>query len=67
MQNGFVTYENLDFWKEAGKLVALVHSKSKNFPKTEQYGLTNQIELYKKLINGFINHYKKSLSQKLNT
>lgn len=43
MKNGFLTYENLEVWMEARKLVSQIYGVSKEFPKEELYGLTNQI------------------------
>lgn len=36
-------YTDLDVWKESRKLVSQVYLLSKNFPKEELYGLTNQL------------------------
>ena len=36
-------YVNLDVWIEARKLTNLVYSITKNFPKDEIFGITNQI------------------------
>lgn len=36
-------YTNLEVWIEARKLTNLVYEKTKNFPKEELFGLTNQI------------------------
>lgn len=36
-------YTELEVWIEARKLVNLVYEKTKDFPKEEIYGLTNQI------------------------
>lgn len=43
MDNGFLTYEKLEVWIEARKLVSLIYTTSKKFPKEEQYGLSSQI------------------------
>lgn len=36
-------YTNLDVWIEARKLTNLVYDSTKNYPKEEIFGLTNQI------------------------
>ncbi len=36
-------YTELEVWTEARKLTNMVYAISKNFPKNEIYGLTNQI------------------------
>jgi four helix bundle protein len=36
-------YTELEVWIEARKLVNMIYEKTKNFPKEEIYGLTNQI------------------------
>ncbi len=43
MKQGFVTYENLEVWIEARKLVSMIYTMTKKFPKDELYGLTTQI------------------------
>ncbi len=40
---GLLNYNELDVWKECRKLVTKVYRITKNFPKDEIYGLTNQI------------------------
>ena len=37
-------YRELHVWQEAIELVELIYSVSKNFPKQETYGLTNQMQ-----------------------
>jgi len=37
------SFEKLDVWIMAKELVKLVYSKTKSFPSSEQFGLTNQI------------------------
>lgn len=37
------TYIDLEVWKEARKLVQLSYRLSKQFPKEEVYGITNQL------------------------
>jgi len=37
------TFKDLDVWKEAHKLVVMVYINSKEFPKDEVFGLTNQL------------------------
>ena len=37
------SYKDLEVWQRAIKLVKLVYSLTKEFPKEEVYGLTNQI------------------------
>lgn len=39
-------YINLDVWIEARKLTSLVYSSTKNYPKEEIFGLTNQIRRF---------------------
>lgn len=36
-------YTNLDVWIESRKLTNLVYDSTKNYPKEELFGLTNQI------------------------
>lgn len=36
-------FEKLDVWKEARKLVKNIYISTKSFPKSEQFGITNQI------------------------
>lgn len=36
-------YKNLDVWIEARKLTKLVYDSTKNYPKEEIFGLTNQM------------------------
>ena len=43
MGDSFKTYEQLEVWIEARKLVSEIYKFSQKFPKEEQYGLTNQI------------------------
>ncbi|MDR1788544.1 MAG: four helix bundle protein [Treponema sp.] len=37
------TFRDLNAWKEAIKLAKLVYQETRNFPKTEMFGLTSQI------------------------
>ncbi len=37
------TFTDLFAWQEAHKLVLMVYSATKNFPKEEMFGLTNQM------------------------
>ena len=37
------THKDLDAWKKAIELVEVVYSVTEAFPKTEMYGLTNQL------------------------
>jgi four helix bundle protein len=37
------SYQDLEVWKQTKDLVRLVYEITKNFPREEQYGLTNQI------------------------
>lgn len=37
------SFHDLRVWKEAHKLVVEIYKITKNFPKEEQFGLTNQI------------------------
>ena len=37
------TYKELIVWQKAINLVSLIYNNTKNFPKEEIYGLTNQI------------------------
>ncbi len=39
----FVSFEDLDVWKESQKLAVEVYRVSKSFPKEEMFGLTNQL------------------------
>jgi len=36
-------YKNLEVWTEARKLTSLVYTSTKNYPKEEIFGLTNQM------------------------
>jgi len=36
-------YQDLEVWKKSIELVKAIYLLSENFPKTEQFGLTNQI------------------------
>ena len=36
-------YENLEIWKEAIRLAALIYKETKNFPREELYSLTSQL------------------------
>ena len=40
---GYKVYSDLDVWKESRKLVKQIYDLTKNFPKEELYGLSNQI------------------------
>jgi four helix bundle protein len=37
------SHKDLDIWKRSVDLVSLIYTVTKNFPKEEIYGLTNQI------------------------
>lgn len=37
------THKNLKVWEEAINLVTEIYKQTENFPKSELYGLTNQI------------------------
>src|SRR3989338_4291068 len=37
------SFTDLDAWKEGHRLVLAIYSVTKNFPKEEQFGLTNQL------------------------
>ncbi|MDP2038190.1 MAG: four helix bundle protein, partial [Ignavibacteria bacterium] len=37
------TYKELIVWQKAVEFVTIIYSATKNFPKEEIYGLTNQI------------------------
>ncbi|CAN5565494.1 hypothetical protein BH10BAC1_BH10BAC1_09310 [soil metagenome] len=39
----YKVYSDLDVWKESRKLVKLIYDLTKEFPKDELYGLSNQI------------------------
>lgn len=41
--SNYKSYLELDIWKQSRILVSDVYSITKNFPKEEMYGLTNQI------------------------
>lgn len=36
-------FTDLDVWKEAHKLTLLIYKSTKNFPKSEIFGLSSQI------------------------
>ena len=38
-----ISYRDLDVWKQCRQLVKIIYQLSKNFPKEEQFGLTNQL------------------------
>ena len=44
MKSGNKPYTELDVWKETRGLVKEIYLATKNFPKEEQYGITNQIQ-----------------------
>lgn len=46
-------FTNLDVWTESRKLSNLIYDSTKNYPKEEV------LILCKKLLNGFINYYRK--------
>lgn len=37
------THKDLDVWKEAMRLAGLIYECTGSFPKTEQFGLTDQM------------------------
>ena len=37
-------YKELEVWKESKELVKLIYKITENFPSSEQFGLTNQIQ-----------------------
>lgn len=39
----YKSYQELDVWKESRQIVKIVYEITKQFPKEEQFGLTNQI------------------------
>ena len=43
MENSYKKYTELNVWLESRKLTTSIYSITKNFPKEEQYGLTNQM------------------------
>ena len=43
MENGYKKYTELNVWLEARKLTTAIYSITKEFPKEEQYGLSNQM------------------------
>lgn len=43
MENNYKKYTELNVWIEARKFTADIYSITKNFPKEEQYGLSNQM------------------------
>lgn len=43
MDNKIKSFTDLNAWKEAHKLVLLIYKITKQFPKEEQFGLTNQL------------------------
>jgi four helix bundle protein len=36
-------FKDLEVWKECKNLVLMIYKVTENFPKTEQFGLTNQV------------------------
>ena len=43
MENKIKSFTDLNTWKEAHKLILLIYKITKQFPKEEQFGLTNQL------------------------
>lgn len=43
MENSYKKYTELNVWLEARKLTTSIYSITKNFPREEQYGLSNQM------------------------
>lgn len=41
--NNYFRFENLEVWKDAREFASLVYKITAAFPKSEQFGLTNQI------------------------
>jgi four helix bundle protein len=39
----FLDYQKLDVWNESYGLTQMIYTETKNFPKNEQFGLTQQI------------------------
>lgn len=42
-ENKIRSFTDLNVWKEGHKLVIMIYKATKNFPKDELFGLTNQI------------------------
>lgn len=61
------SFTDLNVWKEGYRLVLLIYKTSQNFPKEEQFGLTNQIRraiisLTSNIAEGFSrNSYKEKI------
>lgn len=43
MEQNIKSFSQLEVWKEAHKLVLLIYKVTKNFPRDELFGLTNQL------------------------
>lgn len=43
MQTEYKKYTELNVWIEARKFVSIIYTITKNYPKEEQFGLTNQM------------------------
>ncbi len=44
MENAKIkSFTDLNAWKESHKLVLMIYKETENFPKSEMFGLTNQI------------------------
>jgi len=61
-------YKELDVWQKAINLVSLIYSTTKNFPKEESFGLTNQmrrcaVSIASNIAEGWMRQYKKEYIQ----
>jgi four helix bundle protein len=66
--NSIQSFTGLNAWKEAHKLVLLIYSASKVFPKHEQFGLSSQIQraavsISSNIAEGFSKTYQKEKIQ----
>ena len=61
-------YKDLEVWKREINLVSLIYALSKNFPKEELFGLTNQmrrcaVSIGSNIAEGWMRQYKKEYIQ----
>jgi len=57
-------YKDLEVWQKAVDLVSIVYNMTKNFPKEESFGLTNQmrrcaVSVASNIAEGWMRQYRK--------